>query len=354
MTARVWPVDAVTGSPAYAGRALRQTTITPWAPGATVARPLGARSGIRPGSYSAASPLVTATSTTWTLKPHAGIIDAEAAAEAGPYAYALDANATGSVTAADATYARVDVVYVRIDDPAEGDGTSVPAVVAGYQAGVPAASPAAPTSWTGSSRCMVIAQINVPKSGTGSPTVTMVAPSLPVSIIPVRTASERTALDVTGASTLTPVIARQADEDVLWRHDGTSWVRAGTSAWITYVPTITGMSFGTGAMSFRWRYNGDRVEVEFALIFGTGAAGSAPRFTLPMASQALTHGFQVSGLGSTNPGGAVWPVYITLPTASVAQINYQTSGALLDISLSAPGTYAVGNSIIGKLSYIPA
>lgn len=218
MTARVWPVDAVTGAPAYSGRALRQASVAPWAPGATPTRPLGARSGIRPGSYSAGVPLVTATSTTWTLKPHTGVIDAESAAEAGPYAYALDANATGSVTAANATYARVDIVWVRIDDPAESDGSSTPAVVPGYTAGTAGQSPSAPAA---PARAMVIAQINVPASGGGSPTVTMVAPSLPTMLIPVRTDTERTALDVTGATTLTPVLAIQAG--AIWINDGTGW-----------------------------------------------------------------------------------------------------------------------------------
>lgn len=353
MTARVWPVDAVSGAPAYSGRALRQTSVAPWAPGATPARPLGARSGIRPGSYSAGVPLVAATSTTWTVHPHAGVIDAEAAAEAAPYAYALDADTPGAVTAAHATYARIDLISVRIDDPAEADGTSIPAATVVYTAGVASASPAVPAT---PARSMALAQINVPISGGGSPTVTMVAPSLPLHIIPVRTATERTALDVTGASTLTPVIARQADEDTLWRHNGTTWARVGTSAWVTYTPTLTNLSVGTGVGSatFQWRYVGGLVEVRFAIVLGTSATMSMPKFTLPVASAALTHGFQIAGVGSMNPSGEIWPTFITLPTSTQAQINYRTSGKLLDPSLVAPLAFASGNSLIGELSYIPA
>ena len=219
MTARVWPVDAVAGAPAYSGRALRQASVAPWAPGATPTRPLGARSGVRPGSYSAGVPLVTATSTTWTLKPHVGVIDAESAAEAGPYAYALDANATGSVTAANATYARIDIVWVRIDDPAESDGSSTPAVVPGYTAGTAGPSPSAPAT---PARAMAIAQINVPVSGGGSPTVTMVAPYLVATggIYPNPSASQKAALD-TSATADSPVIID--DAGILRRSVGTGF-----------------------------------------------------------------------------------------------------------------------------------
>lgn len=169
----VWPIAAVTGSPTYDGRHLRQTTVAPFVAGATATRPLGARSGVRPGTPTTT---VTATSTTWTVGEHAGLIDAELAAEAGPYTYSIDVAQTGSMTAADPSNPRIDVVYIRIDDPAESDGSSVPLAAAGYQAGTPAASPVAPTTWTGSARSMVLAQINVPKVGGGSPSVTWVAP----------------------------------------------------------------------------------------------------------------------------------------------------------------------------------
>jgi len=170
MTGTVWPVDAVTGAPSYSGRLARQA-MSVFLAGATTARPLGSASGVRPGTSTAT---VTATSTTWTVKPHAGVIDAQTALEAGAYAYAFDANETGSVTAADATYARKDIVWVRIDDPSE-DASSTPAVVAGYTAGVASASPAVPAT---PARSMVLAEIDVPASGGGSPTVTWVAPSL--------------------------------------------------------------------------------------------------------------------------------------------------------------------------------
>lgn len=162
MVARLYPADSVGGAPAYSGRALRQTQ-APFLAGATAARPLGAMSGVRPGTPSST---VTATSTTWTVTPFAGIIDAEAAAIAGPYAFAFDANVTGAVTAAGGS-ARVDSLSVRVNDGAEGDGT----VIAPFADIVYTLSGSALPA-----RSFVLANINVPATGGGAPSVTWVAP----------------------------------------------------------------------------------------------------------------------------------------------------------------------------------
>jgi hypothetical protein len=113
------------------------------------------------------STIVTATSTTWTVTPFGGLIDGEALAIAGPYGYAFDTNQTGGVTAAGAS-ARVDRLDVQVSDPAESDGSSAPGMTVVYTAGTPGlvAAPA---------RSHPLAQINVPATGGGSPTVTWTA-----------------------------------------------------------------------------------------------------------------------------------------------------------------------------------
>jgi hypothetical protein len=169
MADSIWPVNAVTGAPSYSGRMLRQTGAVAFA-GATSARPLGARSGVRPGT---SVTTVTATSTTWTCGPFAGAADVQAAAEAGPYSFAFDAVTSGSMQAAHASLTRIDIVYVQVDDPSESDGSTVPAVTRKYFAGAAGSgvAPALPVA-----RAFVIAKINVPISGGGAPTVTWVAP----------------------------------------------------------------------------------------------------------------------------------------------------------------------------------
>lgn len=235
MAITVWPVNAVTGAPAYSGRMLRQTTGVALI-GAKSTRPLGAMSGVRPGTP---TDTVAATSTTWTVKPHAGVIDGEAAAEAGAYWYAVDANVTGSVTAANATNPRKDIIWVRIDDPAESDGSSVPAAVVGYTAGTAAASPTPPAT---PARAMRLAIINVPASGGGSPTVTWDAPYAVGAggIIPVRTTAERDTLAALG-NTDARVWVDVAG--ALYSGDGTTWTRAITAPAIS-ARTTTNMGPG--------------------------------------------------------------------------------------------------------------
>ncbi len=219
--------DAVAGAPSYSGRALRQLNAVAFA-GATSARPLGARSGVRPGTPSTT---VTATSTTWTCQPFAGVLDGQTAAEAGPYPFAFDAVAAGAVTAADASNPRIDIIYVDVDDPSE-DASSVPAATRKYLAGTAAAIPAAPATPAGG---MVIAQINVPKSGSGSPTVTWVAPYLAAAggVIPFATKSEMVAV------TTLPAGTQASANGVVYVYTSTGWVEVGRSAAVSLGKTVS-------------------------------------------------------------------------------------------------------------------
>lgn len=241
MTNRAWPFDAVSGAPSYTGRALRQTQ-SPAIAGATSARPLGGRSGVRPGTPTTT---VSATSTTWTVLPHAGVLDVETASEASVYWYALDANSTGSVTAANATNPRKDIICVRLDDPAEGDGSSVPAVVVTYTAGAAAASPTQPAT---PARSMLLAVINVPVSGGGSPTVT---PAWPYAVgagvpWPVRSDTERDALltavpgSVENPTAVRHVSSSNTRAGIVEYNDGTGWrpqIKAPRGVWTLASPT---------------------------------------------------------------------------------------------------------------------
>lgn len=213
MVNRVYPVPAISGTPTYNGRYLRQTTVAPFVAGATAARPLGARSGVRLGT---SSTTVTATSTTWTVNPHAGVIDGEAANEAGPYTWSFDAVQTGAMNAAGA-FARIDLISVQINDSDESDGTltTTPSNASIVYTPGTAAAPALPTQ---PPRSVVIAQINVPASGGGGPSVTWVAPGLVAAggITPATTAAF-------GSGTY---VGQYIDDPVrgLLRWNGSAWV----------------------------------------------------------------------------------------------------------------------------------
>jgi len=274
MANTIHPVDATAGAPSYSGRMLRQVGSVAFA-GASAADPFGGRSGVRPGT---SATTVTATSTVWTVNPHAGLLDFEAAVESGPTPYALDAAVTGAVRAADG-FARVDLIWVRQDIPLE-DGTAAPAVVPGYTYGTVASTPpATPT------RCMVLAWINVPASGGGSPSVTWKAPYCAAAgaPIPVSSQAERDALvaylglqvkrlDLAGVPTET--------------YNGTVWVGplsisgATTSkvikTGVTAVTTVTSgdasIATGLSSIDFFIVYNG-RSDVAGNLVFGRNVAG---------------------------------------------------------------------------------
>jgi hypothetical protein len=211
-------VNAVTGAPLYTGRQLRQLASPAFA-GATAARPLGSLTGVRTGTP---ANTITATSTTWTAQPFAGNADVETLAIAGGYPFSFDAVQTGAVAAANASNPRADIMYVQIDDPSE-DASSVPAATLKYLAGTVLVGGilTAPLPVT---RAFIVAYINVPISGGGSPSVTWAAPNVVAAgaILPVPTVA---ALPATGY--LGQYVSVTADpnplNNMLYTWTGTVW-----------------------------------------------------------------------------------------------------------------------------------
>jgi hypothetical protein len=202
--------------------------------GASSARPLGAWSGVRIGTRSTT---ISVSGSTVTIAPHVGILDLEASAIAGPYWYSHDTSSTLTLNAAHATYARIDLITVRLDDPAESDGTSVPAITFVYTAGTAAAVPVAPSPAT--SRELILATINVPASGGGDGVVSWVAPYAAASggIVPVRNTTERDALK-------TAVVPTTEYPLVVFRADATAGMNIeynlGTATWYVVDTRDTG------------------------------------------------------------------------------------------------------------------
>lgn len=159
--------------------------------GGGAARPLGGRSGLR---VDTSSTVLVATPTQWTLKPCSAMIDPGATFHQGMYGWATDADVTGAVTAADATYTRKDIVYVQVNDSSAGDGSGATTAPVLYLEGTPSATPVAPTL---PARSFLLGTITVPQTGGGSPTVA-VNPARFVTaggILPVYSAAERDALN---------------------------------------------------------------------------------------------------------------------------------------------------------------
>lgn len=233
MGANVWPVDAVAGAPSFTGRLLRQL-VGAWA--INTSRPLCPSSGVIAGTPNS---IATATSSTWTVTPFKGVIDGEAAAAAGGYSFSFDTNQTGSVTAADATNPRIDLLYVRVSDPAEGDGTPAPIIELLYTAGTPAATPATPAT---PARSMALATILVPHTGGGSPSVSFVAPYSVAAggIQPV----------AAGVRPAAPYVGQWIDDQGLYRWNGSNW--AAPDGWVGGESTYVGSSPTAGARKIRY------------------------------------------------------------------------------------------------------
>ncbi len=282
MTIIVYPADAIATVPTYTGRMAREAHSVFMA-GATTADPFGVRSGVRPGT----SPTtVTATSTTWTIGAHAGALDMETAVEASGYEYSVNATGglpTGAVTAADATRPRVDIVWLRLDDPAESDGSSAPAVVAGYTAGAPLAIPVAPAT---PARCMVLATIQVPMSGGGAPTVIWVAPYTVAAggILPVPA----------GVYPATPYVGQYVDDAVagLLRWNGTSWSASGYVTKAAVTATVGGITTTTFTSLIGVTVTGDGVK-RFKI------TGSVPLMTSTVAGDGFDLRLYESNSGTT-------------------------------------------------------
>ena len=171
---------------------------------------LGARSGVRPGDPGLTTTLAGSTinvsaGAAWVYQPGQGV-----------YRAVLPATWSGSLTAAHATLARIDLVYLRVwDTDVDASGLRQGDVV--YLAGTASSTPAAPTP-VGTQIYVPLATISVPASGGGSPSVSLAvrpATVAPGGILPSTTAPP------------SPYVGQYYD-------DGTNLLRWNGSTWDTY------------------------------------------------------------------------------------------------------------------------
>lgn len=355
-TGIVYPVDAVTGAPSYTGRMLRNT-IAPLVAGATAARPLGGITGVRPGT-----PVNTVTSspTTYTVTPFAGLIDLEAAAISGPYPFAFNANVTGGVTAADASNPRKDAVYVQINDNAEGDGTAgTPNIKIDYLAGtvltggtlVISAVPA---------RSFVIANINVPISGGGSPTVTWVAPYT-VAAGAHRLAPDFATLNLTAGGYVGEK-GRSLADGITYRWNGAAW-KPWESDWIGYSPTLTNVAVGAGSLFGQYKFIAGDLKVEGRGILGAGfSVTGTPTLTHPASYSISTNqqnaSYVLGEVDVLRPGTIEYPgrvLYNNTTSAVFNAVNAAgTYGSFANLSSTVPLTFAAADVLAWKYDFTPA
>jgi hypothetical protein len=212
MASTLWPTNGT-----FTGRQIRQTIGAAW--GALTGRPLGARSGVVAGTPST---VVSISGSTYSVLAHKGVLDVESSLIAGPYNYSFDSTQTGTVNAADATFDRADLLSITMSDTSEGDASiSGPTIT--YTPGTPAATPTQPAT---PAKSIPFARISVPKLGTGSATITLIAPFAVAAggIVPCRTSAEYPS---------TPYVGQYVDDATLGllRWNGTTWAALRPLAW---------------------------------------------------------------------------------------------------------------------------
>lgn len=212
------PIDASAGTPSFPAaqhRAAQSVLMSP-----TSGRPLGARSGIRPG----ATPNVSLAGSVWTLTPFSAVADPGTGLAVGPYLVAFLANETGTLNVADGTNPRIDRLDVQVpDDP---PGASPRSAVIVYTAGVAAASPSAPAA---PARSFPLGTFTVPKSGAGSPSW---SPAFRLTVSAGGIIPAGSSADYPSA----PYVGQYVDDATLGllRWNGSAWVQMGLGARLQY------------------------------------------------------------------------------------------------------------------------
>lgn len=318
MGANLWPVDVVSGAPTYNGRALRSAAVGPLTGMGSTLTPLGARSGIRPGTPLS---VVTVTTTTWSVSPFAGLIAAEASAVSGVYGYSFDTTQTGSIAAAGSA-ARVDRLDVQVSDPAEGDGSTTPSIQVVYTEGAATggATPAAPA------RSHRLCLISVPASGAGSPSVTWAPDWSTAAGAPwiFNTHAELTAVTNVPVGQYANVLADPvAAYNTMWSWSGVAWTLPDMTAALTNVGT--NWVAGTGQLIPTATMIGGRVFLDGA-VSANGAVSASSIIGVPATFNPPSAGARFLGAAVTSQGGAY---------------NLQMLNGIISI----PAGYGVGASI---------
>jgi hypothetical protein len=283
-------INASAGAPSYIANELRQGIAVPTIYGS---RNLGGRAGVRPGGTQLK---VTLVSTTITVDTGVMVVSPGLTTPQGPYWCALPAQETFTLTAADATNPRKDIVVARVYDDDE-DSSGLRTFRSEYLVGTPAASPAEPALPTGAVK---LALIDVPKSGSGSPVVTDTRPFMasPGGVMSIADAAERALLtpydslaiyrrdrdwveiydgaawrvqgvgvvsstsdrDAAITSPYAGQLASDGTNGIVYIYDGAAWKTFGQNGWTTYgsaatvwTAATTNPTIGNGTFSAKYR-----------------------------------------------------------------------------------------------------
>ncbi|MCX5176706.1 hypothetical protein [Streptomyces virginiae] len=277
---------------------------------------VGSRAGIRPGDPGLAVSLAGT-----TVNVTAGTAVVHRAGQ-GVYRAQLAATSPGTLTAANATFARVDLVYLRVWDTAV-DSSGLRKADTVYLAGTPSASPATPSPG-GTEIYIPLATINVPNTGgggTGSATVSSTIRQVTVApggILPVTSAT-----DIAIAGVYTGQARYNTVRGVPEYWNGSAWKAQGD--YTAYTPSWTAASanptLGNGTLVARWTRVGSQIQTSGNLTLGSTSSGGTGvwSISLPVAAGAT---------GVTCFGSCDYTVTFTNDYIGLVQVESAATGML--------------------------
>jgi hypothetical protein len=213
--------------------------------------PLGGRDGRRPGG-TGLNVSLSGSPTNWNVAPGVACVSGITSGVLGVYVVPVTATESGALDAADATFPRKDILVLQVSDTEAGDALAFASV--NYIPGTPSATPSSPAV---PARSLLLATIDVPKTGSGSPAVTQNLKYTVASggVLPTATRPASPYAGMTIFNTTSGIME-------YW--GGSSWIPLSGAAPSVVVRTVAGDAVWTKPANAKW------VEVE---CWGGGGAG---------------------------------------------------------------------------------
>ncbi|MFE6866004.1 hypothetical protein ACFVFS_05570 [Kitasatospora sp. NPDC057692] len=310
----------------------------------------GSRPGVRPGDPGFA---VTLAGT--AVNVGAGVAALHRSGQ-GVYRAQLPASTPGNLTAADGTYSRIDLVYLRVwDTSVDASGFRKADTV--YLAGTPGPAPSAPTP-AGTQIYIPLATITVPpvgSGGTGSATVSTAIRQFTVApggILPVSSTADLALVgSYVGQARFNTV--RMVPE--FWT--GSAWAAQGD--WQTYVPTWTATSgapiLNNGSLTSRWTRIGRTISWMGYLIVGSTTNGGSGTWSMSTPVAAASTG--IPHIGSANFQNVSDNEYIGITTiapgdsTAVFKVKTSVSYFFANVGNGTPVTTSASNRLMWNITY---
>lgn len=130
-------------------------------------------------------------------------------------------------------------------------------------------------------------------------------------------------------------------------------------AWTSWTPTLANITLGNGTVVAAYKQVGKTIVAEFVFTMGSSSAmGSAPTFTLPVATLGSRYSSLASPIGTVVASDAGVNTYAALAFYSSSTVcrprlinAASTIGVYADISSTSPFTWGTGDQLVAQLMY---